>query len=52
MVYIQRKDAQNLETVDQFQSRKEALTMLREYQLSDRYARYYLSQRACKGWKK
>ena len=50
MIYIQRKDAQRLETVDQFETRKEARAMLKEYQLSDRCAEYYLSQRACKDW--
>jgi len=41
-----------LETVDQFETRKEAREMLREYQLSDPYATYYLSQRPCKEWNK
>ena len=51
MIYIQRKGNGYLETVDQFTTRKEAREMLSEYQLSDPYAEYYLSQRACKGWK-
>lgn len=51
MVYIQRKDGGYLETVDEFETRKEAKEVLQEYRLSDPYAVYYLSQRACEGWK-
>ena len=53
MIYIQRKDTQfhTLETVDQFETRKEAHKMLVEYSMSDPYAHYYLSQRACKEWR-
>lgn len=51
MVYIQRKGAGYLETVDQFETRKEARAMLSEYQLSDYSAIYYLSSRACKEWR-
>ena len=50
MVYIQRKDAHQLETVDEFETRKEALTMLKEYRISDHSAEYYLSSRPCKAW--
>lgn len=50
MIYIQRKDANPLETVDEFTTRKEARAMLVEYQLSDYAAVYYLSQRPCKDW--
>lgn len=52
MIYIQRKDQYQLETVDQFETRKEARLMLKEYQQADSYAYYYLSQRACKDWDK
>jgi hypothetical protein len=51
MVYIQRKGNGYLETVDCFNTRKEAKTMLQEYQLSDYSAEYYLSSRACKEWR-
>jgi len=51
MNYIQRKDSQYLETVDQFESRKEARAMLAEYRMSDPYADYYISTRACKDWR-
>ena len=50
MVYIQRKDAHQLETVDEFHTRKEALAMLKEYRISDQSAEYYLSSRPCKAW--
>lgn len=53
--YIQRKDGNGVETVDEFdynnrEQRKEAKRCLNEYRLSDRYASYYLSQRATKYW--
>jgi hypothetical protein len=51
MIYIQRKDGYGLETVDEFTTRKEARLMVLEYRLSDPYAIYYLSSRACKHWK-
>jgi hypothetical protein len=51
MVYVQRKGDGYLETVDEFETRKEASTMLGEYQSSDYSAEYYLSSRACKTWK-
>jgi len=52
MVYIQRKDldTQQLETVGQFETRREARSMLIEYKLIGDNARYYTSARACKGW--
>lgn len=52
MKYIQRKDANYLETVDEFQTMKEAREMLKEYRMSDNSAHYYISQRPCKNWKK
>lgn len=51
MVYIQRKDDYSLETVDEFETRKEGKEMLKEYRLSDKTADYYLSQKPCKDWK-
>ena len=35
MVYIQRRDQWQLETVDEFQTRKEARAALIEYRISD-----------------
>ncbi len=52
MKYIQRKDQYRLETVDEFETYKEAREMLREYRMSDPYAEYYISQRCCRDWKK
>lgn len=52
MVYIQRKDGRQLETVDQFETWKEAHRMVKEYRTSDNSAEYYLSSRACKSWSK
>ena len=51
MKYIQRKDLNGLETIDQFETSKEAREALKEYKLSDSYAEYYISSRPCKGWK-
>jgi hypothetical protein len=48
--YVQRKDGRNVETVDQFDTRKEALEMRKEYALSDPSARFYLSRRPCNAW--
>lgn len=48
--YIQRKGQGYLETVDEFDTRKEALEMLTEYRISDPSAHYYLSTRPCKDW--
>jgi hypothetical protein len=48
--YVQRKDGGSLETVDKFDTRKEARAMLAEYRISDSSADYYLSIRPCKGW--
>jgi hypothetical protein len=51
MYYIQRKDARQLETVDQFDTWKETKAMLDEYRIADPYAQYYSSKRACKEWR-
>jgi hypothetical protein len=50
MIYIQRKSEGYLETVDAFNTIKQARAMLNEYQLADKSAVYYLSRRACKAW--
>ena len=54
MYYIQRRDKvagnwNTLETVDEFDSLREAKAMLKEYQIAD-CAEYYISSRACKDW--
>ena len=51
MRYIQRKDSNGLETVDEFATYREALEMVKEYRISDYSAEYYVSSRACKDWK-
>jgi hypothetical protein len=53
MYYIQRRSVNHnyLETVDEFESRKEANSMMHEYQLADYSAEYYVSSRCCKAWK-
>jgi hypothetical protein len=51
MRYIQRKDDYgNLETVDEFESRKEAINNLKEYRIYDTSAFYYISQKPCRDW--
>jgi len=49
--YIQRKDQYQLETVDEFDTQKEARAMLKEYRMSDNSAQYYISSRPCKAWR-
>lgn len=51
MIYIQRKDARHLETVDEFATWKEARAMVAEYRLADPAGVYYLSRRCCRGWR-
>lgn len=51
MTYIQRKDENYLETVDEFETHYEALQMLREYSFGDPSGYYYLSQRCCNDWR-
>ncbi len=50
MIYIQFKYDGQLETVDQFETWKEARSMLREYRMLSG-GHYYLSTRACKAWR-
>jgi hypothetical protein len=50
MIYIQRKGDGHLETVDARNSIKQARALIKDYQLSDKTALYYLSRRACKAW--
>ncbi len=53
MAYINRKDENgNIETVEDLKGlpRAEKLRLLAEYRLSDKYAHYYISQRASKYW--
>jgi len=50
MRYINIKGNYGIETVDQFDTYKEAKEMLKEYRLSDAYNYYYISQRCTKEW--
>ena len=50
MIYINWKYQGDVETVDEFESRKEARSMLEEYQLAFTEGFLYLSQRPCVGW--
>jgi hypothetical protein len=50
MTYIQLRRNGMLETVDEFETRREALAMVKEYRFADPTGHYYLSSRACKGW--
>ena len=47
--YINLKSPYGRETVDEFNTRKEAKTMLQEYNMLSG-GEYYLSIRACRGW--
>jgi hypothetical protein len=52
MIYINRKDANYLETVDEFDAPSPYVReMLSEYRMSDPSAHYYLSKRACRAWR-
>lgn len=50
MKYIQRKDGKDIETVDEFETYKEAKEMLKEYRMLEPDVIYYISSRACKHW--
>jgi len=52
MTYIQLKDRFGLETIDQFDTRKEARLMLKEYRMAfgNNGTILYLSNRACKSY--
>ena len=51
MKYINMKGNYGIETVDEFETYREALKMLREYRIADDYNHYYISQRCTKDWK-
>ena len=50
MVYVNMKYNGETETVDEFETRKEAREMCGEYRMSDPSSYYYISQRACRDW--
>ena len=51
MIYINIKQNNKVETVDQFTTYKEAKAMVKEYNLSDSYNNYYISQRCTNDWR-
>lgn len=51
MFYIQRRSGRDLETIDQFETRKEATDACHEYNLADKSAYHYVSRSACKAYK-
>jgi len=50
MYYINVKYNNVVETVDEFEKRLEAREMVKEYNISDVYNHYYISQRSTKEW--
>lgn len=51
MLYINIKANGQVETVDEFSTKKEADEMVKEYNISDRANSYYISKRATKEWR-
>jgi hypothetical protein len=52
-IYINMKNPyiKGVETVAEYNNRKEAITDLKEYRISDSYSFYYISQRCTNDWK-
>lgn len=51
MKYINMKSSYGIETVDQFETYKEAKLMVQEYRISDPSNHYYISSRSTKEWR-
>lgn len=51
MNYINIKNGGVVETVDEFETHKEAKEMVKEYNLSDVNNHYYISNRCTKEWR-
>ena len=51
MVYVNIKNNGEVETVDEFETWKEAVLMIKEYRIADHYNNYYLSNRSTKDWR-
>lgn len=51
MVYVNIKNSGVIETVDEFEGYSEAVAMIKEYRIADRFNYYYLSQRSTKEWR-
>ena len=50
MHYIQLYRNGRGETVDEFDTRAEAIAMVKEYRFADPTGDYYISRRACSAW--
>ncbi len=51
MWYINIKNNGKVETVDEFETAKEARKMRQEYQMGDTYNLYYLSKKCTNEWR-
>lgn len=51
MTYINMKSVYGVETVDEYETYKEARAMIKEYRLSDSSNDYYLSSRSTREWR-
>lgn len=49
--YINRQGQGYRETVDEFETYKEARAMVAEYRFGDPSARYWVSSRCCANWR-
>lgn len=49
--YINRKDGRDIETIDEFDTRKEAKKMLSEYLIAFHGGNLYISTRCTKEWR-
>lgn len=50
-VYINQKENGEVETVDEFDTMREATEMLKEYQMAFHYCDIYISSRCTRWWK-
>lgn len=51
MFYINMRNSDDIETVDEFETLKESKKMLAEYRIADRANEYYISNRSTKIWR-
>jgi len=51
MYYIQFRDENGLETIDEVKTHKEARFLIKEYRLAYNTGHLYISSRACKAWR-
>ena len=48
--YIQRRNTDTIETIDEYTDSKEAFAAAREHNLRDSSAHYYVMRRPCQAW--